>query len=269
MKRMILPLLSASSSTFKRRSSNSPRYLVPATRELAESSIRRLPRSAGGTLPSTMRWARPPTMVVLPTPESPIKMGLLRSLSIKVCMSRRISFSRPMSGVNCCMLACLVRSRPRRSSTELPPLAAASGLMPMGSSCGATTGLALTEGTSSSNARALLARMSSISCAGLMPNLVSSSWVTPSPSLSTAWAMARSSMVAEPEFKALRSAVCRISLQRRVGKIGVSLVALPLPRARRMTSRTCLGEKPRVRRASCVQPPSSLVRAMKRWGVPR
>src|SRR2546422_6430687 len=44
-------------------------------------------------------------------------------------------------------------------------------------------------------------------------------------------------------LRALRSAVCRISLQRRVGKIGVSLAALPEPRARRTTSRTCLEEK--------------------------
>ena len=82
--RMIFPLLSASSSTFNSRSSNSPRYLVPATSELAESSIKRLPRSSGVTLPSTIRCASPATIVVLPTPESPIKIGLLRSLSIKV-----------------------------------------------------------------------------------------------------------------------------------------------------------------------------------------
>ena len=269
MKRITLPAPSASSSTFRSRSSNSPRYLVPATRELADSSIKRLPRSSGGTFPSTIRWARPPTMVVFPTPESPIKIGLLRSLSINVCINRRISLSRPMRGVNCFILACFVRSRPKRSRTELLPLAPISGLIPIGSSAGATTGFALTEGTSSSNARALLARISSISCAGLIPSLVSNSCVTPSPSLRTACAIARSSMAAEPELKALRSAVCKISLQRRVGKIGVSLVAFPLPRARRITSRTCLGEKPRVRSASCVQPPSSLVRAMKRWGVPR
>ena len=269
MKRITLPAPSASSNTFKSRSSNSPRYLVPATRELADSSIKRFPRSSGGTFPSTMRWARPPIMVVFPTPESPIKIGLLRSLSINVCINRRISLSRPMRGVNCFILACFVRSRPKRSRTELPPLAAMSGLIPIGSSAGATTGFALIDGTSSSNARALLARISSISCAGLMPSLVSNSCVTPSPSLRTACAMARSSMVAEPELKALRSAVCKISLQRRVGKIGVSLVAFPLPKARRITSRTCLGEKPRVRNASCVQPPSSFVRAMKRCGVPR
>ena len=266
--RMISPLPSASSSTFKSRSSNSPRYLVPATSELAESSIKRLPRNSGGTLPSTMRCANPVTMVVLPTPESPIKIGLLRSLSIKVWMSCRISFSRPMSGCNCFILACFVRSRPRRSSTVFPPLMPPSGPMPTGSSMGAA-GFALTEGTSSSSARALLNKIVSINCDGLMPILVSSSWVTPSFSLNTAWAMARSSIEVEPAFNALRSAVCKISLQRRVGRIGVSLVALPFPNARRITSRTCLGEKLRLRKASCVQPPSSLVRAMKRCGVPR
>ena len=264
MKRMILPALSASSRTFKSRSSNSPRYLVPATSELAESSIRRLPRNSAGTFPSTIRWARPPTMVVFPTPESPIKTGLLRSLSISVCMRRR-----PIRGVNCLRLACLVRSRPRRSRTELLPLATTSGLTPTGSSTDASAGFALIYGSSSSNARALLARISSINCAGLMPSLVSNSCVTPSPSLNTACAIARSSIVGESESMALRSAVCRISLQRRVGRIGVSLVAFPLPSARRITSRTCLGEKPRVCSASCVHPPSSFVRAIKRWGVPR
>ena len=266
---MILPLPSASSSTFNSRSSNSPRYLVPATSELADSSIKRLPRSSGVTLPSTIRCASPATIVVLPTPESPIKIGLFRSLSINVWIKRRISFSRPISGGSCFRLASFVRSRPRRSSTEFPPLRPASAAIPTGSSTADAAELAPTEGTSSSRARALLPRISSISCAGLIPILVRSSYVTPSFSLRTAWAIARSSIIVEPALRALRSAVCRISLQRRVGKMGVSLAALPEPRARRTTSRTCLEEKLSVRNASCVQPPSSLVRAMNKCGVPR
>ncbi len=162
MNRITLPLLSASSSTFKNRSSNSPRYLVPATSVLADNSIKRFPRSSGGTAPSTIRWASPPTIVVFPTPESPIRTGLLRSLSMSVCINCRISLSRPISGASCLMAACLVRSRPRRSKRELPPFGIPSGLMPTGSSIGAA-GLALTEGTSSSSDRALLMRMSSMS----------------------------------------------------------------------------------------------------------
>ena len=202
-----MPALSASSKTFNSRSSNSPRYLVPATRELAESSISRLPRNSAGTLPSIMRWARPPTIVVFPTPESPIKTGLLRSLSINVCIKRRSSFSRPIRGVSCFRLACLVKSRPRRSRTELPPFTTTSGLIPTGNSMDASAGFALIEGTSSSKARALLVRTSSINCAGLIPSFVSNSCVTPSPSLNTACAIARSSIAVEPDSSAFCSAV--------------------------------------------------------------
>ncbi len=65
------------------RSSNSPRYLVPATMPAMSSDTTRLSNSIRDTLRCTMRRARPSTMALLPTPGSPISTGLffLRRLS--------------------------------------------------------------------------------------------------------------------------------------------------------------------------------------------
>ena len=65
-----------SCSTALSRSSNSPRYLAPATIAARSRAIRRLPRRDSGTSPATIRWARPSTTAVLPTPGSPISTGL-------------------------------------------------------------------------------------------------------------------------------------------------------------------------------------------------
>ena len=50
------------------RSSNSPRYLAPATSAPRSSASRRLSFRLSGTSPLTMRSARPSTIAVLPTP---------------------------------------------------------------------------------------------------------------------------------------------------------------------------------------------------------
>ena len=63
-------------STAFSRSSNSPRYLAPASIEPMSRAIRRLFLRPSGTSPSAMRRARPSTMAVLPTPGSPIRTGL-------------------------------------------------------------------------------------------------------------------------------------------------------------------------------------------------
>ena len=77
MKTMVLPSSCAISfSTDFRRSSNSPRYLAPASSAAMSSDSTRLPFSVSGTSPLTMRCARPSTMAVLPTPGSPISTGL-------------------------------------------------------------------------------------------------------------------------------------------------------------------------------------------------
>ena len=80
-----------SSMIFLRRSSNSPRYLVPATSEPMSSVSRRLPISVSGTSPEAMRWARPSTIAVLPTPGSPIRAGLFLVRRERIWMTRSIS----------------------------------------------------------------------------------------------------------------------------------------------------------------------------------
>ena len=77
MKVMTSPSASVISlSTAFSRSSNSPRYLAPATMPPRSRLMSRLFFSPSGTSPSTMRRARPSTMAVLPTPGSPMSTGL-------------------------------------------------------------------------------------------------------------------------------------------------------------------------------------------------
>ncbi|SSM10322.1 Uncharacterised protein [Klebsiella pneumoniae] len=104
-------------STFCTRSSNSPRYLAPATMALMLSSTRRLSRKVSGTSPATMRCASPSTMAVLPTPGSPISTGLffLRRASTSMVVS--ISCARPITGSSLPSRAILVRSREYLSSS--------------------------------------------------------------------------------------------------------------------------------------------------------
>jgi len=58
------------------RSSNWPRYFVPATRAPRSSCRRRLFTSTSGTSWLMIFWARPSTIAVLPTPGSPMSTGL-------------------------------------------------------------------------------------------------------------------------------------------------------------------------------------------------
>ena len=103
-------------STALSRSSNSPRYLAPATMAPRSSAISRLPRSDSGTSPATIRWARPSTTAVLPTPGSPISTGLFLVRRDSTWITRRISASRPMTGSSVPSRACWVRSTPYFSS---------------------------------------------------------------------------------------------------------------------------------------------------------
>ena len=77
-----------------------------------------LSRSPSGTSPLTMRWARPSTIAVLPTPGSPIRTGLFFVLRDRICTTRRISLSRPITGSSLPVLASLTRSRPYFSSAS-------------------------------------------------------------------------------------------------------------------------------------------------------
>ena len=53
-----------------------------------------------GMSPPIMRCASPSAMAVLPTPGSPIKIGLFFVRRDRICNTRRISSSRPMTGSN-------------------------------------------------------------------------------------------------------------------------------------------------------------------------
>ena len=75
-KRMTFPARATSFKMFFMRSSNSPRYFVPAMTEARSRASRRLWVSASGTCPRAMRWARASTTAVLPTPASPNSTGL-------------------------------------------------------------------------------------------------------------------------------------------------------------------------------------------------
>ena len=111
MKVMICPAeFLMSSSTALSRSSNSPRYLAPATIEPMSRLTTVLSRRLSGTSPATMRWARPSTIAVLPTPGSPMSTGLFLVRRESTCTTRRISLSRPMTGSSWPSRARAVRS---------------------------------------------------------------------------------------------------------------------------------------------------------------
>lgn len=65
-----------------------------------------------GTSPLTMRRAKPSAMAVLPTPGSPIRTGLFFVLRERICKTRRISVSRPITGSILPARARAVRSVP-------------------------------------------------------------------------------------------------------------------------------------------------------------
>src|SRR5450759_4746625 len=117
MNRMTSPSAwSISLSTALSLSSNSPRYLAPATSAPMSSAMSRRFFRLSGTSPSTMRLARPSAMAVLPTPGSPMSTGLFLVRLESTWMTRLISSSRPITGSSFPFLASAVRSRANRSS---------------------------------------------------------------------------------------------------------------------------------------------------------
>ena len=99
------------------RSSNCPRYFVPATRAPRSSWRSRLFTSTSGTSWLTIFCARPSTIAVLPTPGSPIRTGLFFVRRARIWMTRSISCSRPITGSSLLSRASCVRSRANSSST--------------------------------------------------------------------------------------------------------------------------------------------------------
>ena len=69
-----------------------------------------------GTSPWTIFWARPSTTAVLPTPGSPTSTGLFLVRRDSTCITRSISFSRPITGSSLPSRAAAVRFRPNWSS---------------------------------------------------------------------------------------------------------------------------------------------------------
>ena len=109
-------VLCSSSSSCCIRSSNSPRYFVPATSVVMSSENSRLLRIVCGTLPVAIRRAKPSTMALLPTPASPMSMGLFFLRRERICITRSISLSRPITGSIFPLRANVVRSVPNFSS---------------------------------------------------------------------------------------------------------------------------------------------------------
>ena len=97
------------------RSSNWPRYLVPATIMARSSTTIRLSVNRSGMLPPTTRCANPSTIAVLPTPASPSSTGLFLVRRQRIWMARSISRSRPITGSSLPWRANWVRSRPKLS----------------------------------------------------------------------------------------------------------------------------------------------------------
>ena len=96
MNRMIgTGLASTSSMTWRSRFSNSPLTLAPACNNPMSSERSVTLASEGGTSPSTMRRAKPSATAVLPTPASPVRIGLFWRRRNRMSMTWRISASRP------------------------------------------------------------------------------------------------------------------------------------------------------------------------------
>ena len=98
MNRMICLFWAISFITALSRSSNWPRYLVPAMTAAMSSESTRWSRSTSGQSPLAMSSASPSTIAVLPTPGSPISTGLFFFRRARISMTRSISLARPMVG---------------------------------------------------------------------------------------------------------------------------------------------------------------------------
>jgi hypothetical protein len=104
--------------TALRRSSNSPRYLVPAINDPRSREKIRLSFSPSGTSPRTILWAIPSAIAVLPTPGSPINTGLFFVFRKRIRRTLLISESLPITGSSLFLRASSTRSCPYRKRTS-------------------------------------------------------------------------------------------------------------------------------------------------------
>mmetsp|Transcript_15686 Transcript_15686/g.46300 ORF Transcript_15686/g.46300 Transcript_15686/m.46300 type:complete len:397 (-) Transcript_15686:930-2120(-) len=110
--RMMSSLCLISSMSFFKRSSNSPRYLVPATSRPMSSVTTCLPSIVSGTSPLEIFCARPSATAVLPTPGSPMRHGLFLVRRPRIWITRSICFTRPTTGSSLPSIASVVRLVP-------------------------------------------------------------------------------------------------------------------------------------------------------------
>ncbi len=103
-----------------RRFSNSPFTPAPACSRPRSSDISFTLRSASGTSPAAIRSARPSATAVLPTPGSPVRIGLFCRRRVRMSITCRISPSRPRIGSILPARAWAVRSVQNWSSGPLP-----------------------------------------------------------------------------------------------------------------------------------------------------
>ena len=108
--RIISPASSISEIIFFNLSSNSPRYLVPASKVPISRTITLFPNKLLGTFCETILSAKPSTIAVFPTPGSPIRTGLFLVLLFNISIIRVISLSRANTGSNLLLNASLVKS---------------------------------------------------------------------------------------------------------------------------------------------------------------
>ena len=84
--------------------------LAPACNKPTSRVNKLTSRNEGGTSPATIFWAKPSTTAVLPTPASPVNIGLFWRRRIKMSITCLISSSRPTMGSILPERACSVKS---------------------------------------------------------------------------------------------------------------------------------------------------------------
>ena len=125
-----------------RRFSNSPLIPAPACRSPRSRTWIATFWSGGGTSPSAILRANPSTTAVLPTPASPVRMGLFWRRRIRMSTICRISISRPRTGSISPFCALAVRltvnwSRalvPDATGRDSPAAVSAAGTFPLSAS---------------------------------------------------------------------------------------------------------------------------------------
>mmetsp|Transcript_37507 Transcript_37507/g.95247 ORF Transcript_37507/g.95247 Transcript_37507/m.95247 type:complete len:371 (-) Transcript_37507:27-1139(-) len=245
MKRMVSLLDVTSSTTFFSRSSNSPRYLVSATSMPSSSEMSRLFLRRCGTLSSAIICASPSAIAVLPTPGSPMRIGLFLVRRESTVIARRTSSSRPITGSSRPARASAVRSRAYLSSasyvasalrdvTRRLPRTWSRAVRRLAVSSGASRSSFLPHRLSSSSARSTCsgARYSSVSvfrCASDLRSKKarespseggSSSWAPRCCGLAAAYASkpASSAFGSTPAFATTRLAIVRSSRNREIAR---------------------------------------------------